>query len=282
LDVDPDAKMIAHSSRRLPREWRFVAAIASACFLVAFVLFHYAVPTGWLSSTPVSAFGAAALAVLAAVGAALYQIGRLRVHNRQMRMALENISQGLCMFDADERLMVCNRRYMEMYKVPPEAAKPGTTLADLLEYRIAHGSFARDVDSYRRELLASMAHGDSRASEVKSADGRTIFITNRPMADGGWVATHEDVTERRDAEAERAALAEQQQRRSMVEQAIAAFRKRVEEHLRTVGDGAMTMRTTATTLSPIPARPPRAPKARSPPPTRPAAMWRPRRSRPTN
>ena len=75
-----------------------------------------------------------------------------------------------------------------------------------------------------------------------------VAVINRPMADGGWVATHEDITERRDAERERASMQEQQQRRSMIEQAIAAFRQRVEEHLRTVTDGAMAMRSTATTL----------------------------------
>ena len=68
------------------------------------------------------------------------------------------------------------------------------------------------------------------------------------MADGGWVATHEDITERRDAERERASMQEQQQQRAMIEQAIAAFRQRVEDHLRTVTDGAMAMRSTATTL----------------------------------
>ena len=68
------------------------------------------------------------------------------------------------------------------------------------------------------------------------------------MADGGWVATHEDITERRDAERERASMQEQQQRRAMIEQAIAAFRQRVEDHLRTVTEGAMAMRSTATTL----------------------------------
>ncbi len=75
-----------------------------------------------------------------------------------------------------------------------------------------------------------------------------VAVINRPMADGGWVGTHEDITERRDAERERASMQEQQQRRAMIEQAIAAFRQRVEDHLRTVTDGAMAMRSTATTL----------------------------------
>ena len=152
------------------------------------------------------------------------------------------------MFDRDERLVVCNRRYAEMYKLPADIVSPGTTLTALLEYRAKHGSFSRELAEYRVELLDSMAGGQTRRTEVKSVDGRTILVTNRPMADGGWVATHEDITERRDAERERASMQEQQQRRAMIEQAIAAFRQRVEDHLRTVAEGAMAMRSTATTL----------------------------------
>jgi methyl-accepting chemotaxis protein len=62
------------------------------------------------------------------------------------------------------------------------------------------------------------------------------------------VATHEDITERRDAERERAAMQEQQQRRAKIDEAIAAFRRRIEDHLHTVAEGAIAMRTTATTL----------------------------------
>ena len=233
---------MAVSAPATPRDWRFVAAIAGAC-VVVYLLFRYAVPAGSLS-----AFGAAVAVALVAGLAAAFRIQRLRVHNLRMRVALDNMSQGLCMFDANERLVVCNKRYMEMYKLAPEVAKPGTTLTALLEFRVANGTFSRDVEEYRRELLSSMAQGGIRSTEVKSADGRTILVSNRPMADGGWVATHEDITERRDAEAERAAMAEQQQRRAMIEQAIAAFRQRVEEHLHTVSEGAMTMRATATTL----------------------------------
>jgi methyl-accepting chemotaxis protein len=68
------------------------------------------------------------------------------------------------------------------------------------------------------------------------------------MPDGGWVATHEDITERRDAERERVSMQEQQQRRAVIDQAIAAFRRRVEDHLKTVAEGAKAMRSTATTL----------------------------------
>jgi len=93
-----------------------------------------------------------------------------------------------------------------------------------------------------------MAQGKTTTVEVKSASGRVVAVINRPMADGGWVATHEDITERRDAERERSSMQDQQKRRTIIEQAIASFRQRVEDHLRTVTDGAMAMRSTASAL----------------------------------
>src|ERR1039458_3270824 len=151
---------------------------------------------------------------------------RMQIDNIRMRVAINNMSQGLCMFDGDERLVVCNRRYMDLYQLPDEVVKPGRTLASLLEFRIANGSFSRDPDEYRQGLVAAMAQGKTTTAEVKSASGRVVAVINRPMADGGWVATHEDITERRDAERERASMQEQQERRSIIEQAIAAFRQR--------------------------------------------------------
>jgi len=165
-----------------------------------------------------------------------------------MRVAINNMSQGLCMFDGNERLVVCNQRYMEMYSLSADIVKPGCSLQSVLEYRIRNGSFSRDPIAYRRELLSTISAGKTTASEVKSKDGRAISVINRPMRDGGWVATHEDITERRGAERERVSMQEQQQRRAVIDQAIAAFRRRVEDHLKTVAEGAAAMRCTATTL----------------------------------
>jgi methyl-accepting chemotaxis protein len=248
VSADPDAKMAAKSRPAIPRDWRLVAAIGAACFAVSFAFFHYDVApaASWLG---LADGPAAALTALAAMAAAiLIRAQGLRAHNQRMRVALDNMSQGLCMFDSHQRLVVCNRRYAEMYQLPDEIVRPGTTLMALLEYRKVHGTFSRKIDEYLVELATSMQGGKTRSTEVKSADGRNILVTNRPMLDGGWVATHEDITERRDAERERASMHEQQQRRAMIDQAIAAFRQRVEEHLHTVADGAMAMRTTATTL----------------------------------
>jgi methyl-accepting chemotaxis protein len=222
------------------------------CFAASFALFRIIVPAdAWATSAPafvVSGFCAALATMLAIALVGSFLARRIQMQNRRMRIALNNMSQALCMFDRNERLVVCNRRYMELYKLPADIAKPGRTLASLLEYRIATGTFSRDPDQYRKELLDSMRKGVTIHSEVKSSDGRTISITNRPMAKGGWVASHDDITERRDAERERSSMQEQQQQRSMIEQAIAAFRQSVEDHLRTVTEAAMAMRSTAATL----------------------------------
>jgi methyl-accepting chemotaxis protein len=240
------------SAAAMTRDWRVVTLIGCGCFPVSFLVFHYLVPLdASIAALPewlVSLFFAALTTVICVLPATIAVTRRLSLHNRRMRVALNNMSQGLCMFDRNERLVVCNKRYMELYSLSPDVAKTGRALADLLEYRIANGTFARDPDDYRRELLAAMRQGDTTSNEVKSANGRVISIINQPMPDGGWVATHEDITQRREAEQERATMQAQQRRRSVIEQAIAAFRQRVEDHLHTVAEGAMAMRSTATTL----------------------------------
>jgi len=219
---------------------------------VSFALFYFVVPLGaWAgggSKLQVAAYCAVFTTALVMVTAASVFTQRLQVDNFRMRIAINNMSQGLCMFDRNERLVVCNQRYKDLYQLSDEIVQPGRTLTGLLEFRIANGSFSHDPEKYRHELVTAMADGKTMRAEVKSPGGRMVLVTNRPMAGGGWVATHEDITERRDAERERASMQEQQQRRTLIEQAIAAFRRRAEDHLRTVTDGAMAMRATAAML----------------------------------
>jgi methyl-accepting chemotaxis protein len=248
-----DAKMgELTSAHAAARDWRTVVLTGSTSFAVSFAVLHFLFPVGaWVGSAPepVVSFFFAALVALAAMAITTILLARkLRLDNQRMRVAINNMSQGLCMFDGNERLVVCNQRYMEMYHLAADIVKPGCSLQSLLEYRIRNGSFSRDPIEYRRALVGAMAAGTTTSNEVKSKDGRTIAVINRPMPDGGWVATHEDVTERRDAERERLSMQEQQQRRTVIEQAIASFRKRVEEHLKIVAEGAKTMHSTATTL----------------------------------
>ncbi|HEY5064012.1 MAG TPA: EAL domain-containing protein [Xanthobacteraceae bacterium] len=119
---------------------------------------------------------------------------------RLLHTVLENMTQGVLMFDADARLVFCNRRYIEMYALPAEAAKPGCLLLDLLKHRLESRTFSGDPDEYIAELLTKIAEGNTFHSVVTAGDGRAISILNKPLAGGGWLATHEDVTDRRRAE----------------------------------------------------------------------------------
>ncbi len=124
-----------------------------------------------------------------------------RRHDIQLDAALNNMSQGLCMFDAAARLVVCNERYLQMYKLSPGVVKPGCGLRDLLIHRAACGTFSiTDVDRYIADLLSTIAKGEAFTRTTKLNDGRSIAVVNRPMEGGGWVATHEDITERRQVE----------------------------------------------------------------------------------
>jgi methyl-accepting chemotaxis protein len=191
---------------------------------------------------------AAAIACLLASVLALAWYRRLRKQNTHLLTALNNMSEGLCMFDASARLILCNERYIEMYGLTAEVAKPGCSLRELLDERKRANTFAGDPDQYIAEALRQMAGGQSVQDVREMPGGRFISISSRPMTDGGWVATHQDITERRRQDQQRDRLVSQEQRRAMIEAAIATFRQRVETMLKTVSDGAVAMRATASTL----------------------------------
>ncbi len=121
--------------------------------------------------------------------------------NKHFHAAIDNMSQGLCMFDADQRIIVYNVRFLSLYGLTPEQVKPGTTLRQVIEYRIANGLFVDgSPDEYLAERLG-WANSGVRESKIQElSDGRAIAIAFQPMPEGGCVTTHEDVTERRRAE----------------------------------------------------------------------------------
>jgi len=131
----------------------------------------------------------------------------LSAQNVKLDAALNNMSHGLLMFDKEGRIAVCNERYIEMYGVSADVVKPGCTFRALLEHRAEGGTFVGDIERHMAEWQRAMAEGRSKNYVVEFPNGRTISITNRPMPGGGWVATHEDVTERRRAEMQIAHLA---------------------------------------------------------------------------
>ena len=125
---------------------------------------------------------------------------QVRDQKLQLDNALDNIGQGLLMFDADSRLILCNRRYLELYHLTPDEVQPGITLLQLLELRKANGTFPLDPQAYVTELTAALATGKRATVVAELADGRVISVKNQPMSDGRWVSTHEDITEQRRAE----------------------------------------------------------------------------------
>ena len=124
----------------------------------------------------------------------------LQAQNSLFDAALNNMSQGLTMFGPDARLLVCNRRYLEIYRLSAADVKPGCTFRDLLEHRVRAGTMSGDMEEFHTRFTADMTAGNSTSDTVELPDGRVIVRTNRPMGQGGWVATHEDITERWRAE----------------------------------------------------------------------------------
>ena len=196
------------------------------------------------------AVASAAVAILGMSLVAAFADRLLDEKSRLLSTALNNMTQGVVMFDSTGRLVVRNDRFVDMYGLPPEQVKPGCTLEDIIRIRKSTGNFDGDPAQYRSDLLGKMAAGKTVTFVVENPDGRVIAVTNRPIAGGNyWVGTHDDITERRLAEAQNASLAEQQERRASVDAAILSFRESVESVLATVNDSVSAVRATAMTLS---------------------------------
>jgi methyl-accepting chemotaxis protein len=174
---------------------------------------------------------------------------RFLAKSRLLGTALNNMSQGLVMFDKAGRLIIFNDNYVSMYQLNPDIVWRGASLQDIMRDRHRTGSIDLDTDKYVRDLLATMSEGKTVNRVVETA-GRAISVINRPIAGSQyWVGTHEDITERRAAEKERTAMREQEQRRVVVDAAISSFREGLEAVLKTVNQSTASMKATATKLS---------------------------------
>jgi diguanylate cyclase (GGDEF)-like protein len=121
---------------------------------------------------------------------------RLTLQKQRLDIAINNMTQGLLLYDSSERLVVFNQRYIEMYGLSPDVVKSGYSFRDLIVYRKQTGSFKGDVDSFCANVLRNVALGKVTHNVVETTDGRSIQIVNQPLLDGGWVTTHEDITAR--------------------------------------------------------------------------------------
>jgi PAS domain-containing protein len=113
------------------------------------------------------------------------------------------MSQGLAMFDTDERLVIANHRFAEMYGLAPDQVLPGTTLRTILEHRIAGGLHSGETgDSLLQVMRQHLSRHKAGHLAERLSDGRAILVSIRPRPEGGWVTTHQDVTERENLNAE--------------------------------------------------------------------------------
>ncbi len=125
----------------------------------------------------------------------------IKEQSRRFEAALTNMAQGLCMFDADHRLIVCNRKYIDMYGFAADVVKPGISLRELIEHSIAIGNHptlsGAELEAF---LLGQVGGSEPGTFRHLSRGGRVYSVFHEPLSTGGWVATHEDITERQAAE----------------------------------------------------------------------------------
>ncbi len=149
--------------------------------------------------------------------------------NMQIDAALNNMSQGLSMYDSAGRIILFNERWRRMYEHSDGVVNPGVTLVELLGLRQLAGNFADDPQRFVAALTADLARGQKVHATMHLADGRIISVVNEPMAGGGWVATHEDVTERLRSEARIARMARHDALTDLANRVL--FREKTDEAL---------------------------------------------------
>ena len=206
-----------------------------------------------LSLSPTSlalAVASAAISILCMSLVTAVADGRVGDKSLLLSTVLNNMTQGVVMFDADQKFIICNDRYLEMYGLSRDVVKPGCTLLDIIKHRAETGTLTQPVEVYRKELVATVEAGRTLSAIVQTSDGHSISVVNKPIPGGKyWVGTHDDITERLTHERRNAALAEQDQRRATIESAIQSFRESAEVGLKTVSDSAAAMKATAKDLS---------------------------------
>jgi diguanylate cyclase (GGDEF)-like protein/PAS domain S-box-containing protein len=110
--------------------------------------------------------------------------------------ALRNLPQGLSMFDGQDRLVAFNRQWLDAYRLSPDDVRIGMNFREVFASQEA----VRDLDAYLADLKERLARSEHTSNTVQFPDGRVIYISYGRRESGGWVATHEDITERKASE----------------------------------------------------------------------------------
>ncbi|WMT88155.1 EAL domain-containing protein [Pelagibacterium sp. 26DY04] len=116
--------------------------------------------------------------------------------------AVDNMAHGLCMIDADHKLVICNANYANLYELPDHLQRPGTLLTDILDYRFENGMRPKEGPmAFLHRRVRTISEGKRSVDICEFENGQIISVIHQPMEDGGWVETHQDITEQRRSEA---------------------------------------------------------------------------------
>jgi diguanylate cyclase (GGDEF)-like protein/PAS domain S-box-containing protein len=156
----------------------------------------------------------------------------LRTRNIMLDNALGNMSQGLCMYDKNQQVVICNERFATIYGLPADAVQPGMHLREVVQKRIDNGLYAgASAAAYMEDRLAPVLRPEDSIHELNN--GQIIAIARRPMPGGGWLTTHADITHQRKIEAQITHLADHDALTSLLSRT--ALRDRLEGDLRGAG-----------------------------------------------
>jgi diguanylate cyclase (GGDEF)-like protein len=120
----------------------------------------------------------------------------LRTAHTHLDAAVNNLAQGISMFDGEQKLVVCNRPYLDIYGLCSELVRPGVTFEEILAQRKRSGGYAAAPEEFVLDMAKQVQQNVKFTHLATTANDRTIRVTAHPMHDGGWVALHEDITER--------------------------------------------------------------------------------------
>jgi diguanylate cyclase (GGDEF)-like protein/PAS domain S-box-containing protein len=186
--------------------WRTTAVtmgLTAAAMIGIIVIAAWLIARSWKQQERLNAARAEVIEaekVRALAEAELNRQRELAEQSLRFSAAVENMSQGLCMFDKEKKLVVCNRLYARIYKLPAEMLEPGTPHREIIAHRVSNG-ILKGVQGGHAALerhlsaLASLPL-DRRSTRIdEHSDGKLIRVTREPLPGGGWVATHADITE---------------------------------------------------------------------------------------
>jgi diguanylate cyclase (GGDEF)-like protein len=236
VDIDSGQQMSGDSAGPAARAGT-VTWLVACCVLLAAAVVGDIATSGWSLRERLLL---ALVAVLAVVAGLLVRRDRLTdqrlaAERRQLSIAVNNIPQGLVLYDASARIIICNQPYLDMFGLSPDVARPGCTMQRLITHRKETGSFDGDVDEFCNAIIQTVSLGKATRQLTEAPGGRAIEIINRPLKGGGWVATIEDITARQRADEKIAHLAHYDGLTDLPNRIL--FRERLEQSLKAIRPG---------------------------------------------